>query len=177
MKRIKLIHIAMPDFSSHYIRQKMYSVTLGNSVNKWFSNRKDALRYLATINRDLNLKLAELNYIYGFIFSEYRKNWYYFESTMKGNDNKINSLFQSINKSFELTVERSHYENGNHFTFSHLYKIIADLNQVGSILIEIMTDKKFYADVQRLNVFLSMLRFNKSEIEKLGKNFKIDSVP
>jgi hypothetical protein len=172
MKRIKLTHIGTPDLSSHYIKQKMYSVTLGNKVNKWFTNRKEALRYLVAINKELNLKLAELNFIYGYIFTEYRKNWYYFEKSMAGNDNEINSLFLSINKAFELAVERSHYTNGNHFTFSHIYKIIGDLNAVADILTKIMTDKKFYADVQRMNVFISMLRYNKSELEKLGHDYK-----
>lgn len=169
MKRIKLIHITFPDLSSHYIKQRMYSVTLGNKVNKWFSNRKDAVRFLVYINSELNRKLNELNYIYGFILSEYRKIWCYLEDSDK--EGNIESQIKYINHGFKMACERSQLTNGNHFVFKNLSLIIEGLNEFCKMLIEQLQERNFYVDMHRIEVFQTMLRLAQQSIDTLGKDF------
>ena len=170
MRKIKIEHITNPDLSSHYIKQKMYSVSLGNQVTKWFSNEKDAKAFLAEVNRLLNQVIHELNYIYGNVFAEYRHNWGYFEKDRMNAEKQIIRSMQLIDRSFNLAVNRCRLTNGNHFTFSHLLNIINEIEHIIQILITLMSDRKHYAEVHRLNVYQKMLNVQKIDLNQVGKN-------
>jgi hypothetical protein len=170
MKKIRIVNITNPDLTSHYIKQKMYSVSLGNGVTKWFSNEKDAKQFLADVNRLLNQVIHELNYIYGNVFLEYRHNWGYFDGTRKQLEKDILRIMQTIDRSFNLAVERAHLTNGNHFAFSHILNIINETEGIILILSELLTERKHYAEVHRLEVYIKMLTVQKIDLNQLGRN-------
>ena len=62
MRAITLFKIELPNKSSNYIKQKQYSVWLGNGSKRYFSNLKEAKTYMTQTNRFLNDRLHELNY-------------------------------------------------------------------------------------------------------------------
>ena len=78
MKQIKIQEINLPDKSSHYIKDKMYNILLGNDHREYFGSEKLAEKFLAETNRFLNIKLHEANYLYYTLFAEFRKCWFFF---------------------------------------------------------------------------------------------------
>jgi len=172
VKKIRLIHITSPDLTSHYINQRMYSVSLGNKVNKWFSNKKDAVRFLVYINQELNRKLHELNFIYGFVLGEYRKIWCYLQDTHK--EEIIENQIKYINHGFKMACERSHLANGNHFAFKNLTLVIEGIYELCNLIIQQLLERKYYSDIHRIEVFQTMLSQAKRCIDKLGENVVFD---
>ena len=150
----------------------MYCVSLGNKVTKWFSNRKDAVRYLALVNLELNSKLHELNYIYGYVFAEYRRVWFYIESRHSSKDQAIRTQMHYIDNAFKMACDRSHFENGNYFTFNNLYLAIESMQKICDIIKELLAERKFYADVHRLEMFQQMLSIARNSLDEAGENYK-----
>jgi hypothetical protein len=130
MRQIKIQAINFPG-KTDYIKFNMYSVSLGNDSRTYFSNLKDAKLFVADTNRFLNLKLHEFNQVFISIFSEYQRNWFYFDSKNgKANKNlslsegKITENLQSITKAMNFMVTRSGSPNGNYFTFTNFYNCL-----------------------------------------------------
>ncbi len=162
----------MPIKESVYMKQRLYSVFLGNELTEYFSSHKAAKRYLAETNRFLNYKLHECNYLYSYIFNEYRKNWFYFiadnaksNSELRKLERSILTEFKLIDKAFNLVVSRSHHINGNYFTWHHLYNVTGSMLGVIKILKYLMRTRKYYAESQRLEIL-------KSQTKRLYKDLK-----
>lgn len=167
MKKIEIIQIEWPDPSSHYQERKKYNVFLGNDSRNYFNSLKDAKRFLAETNRFLNNRLHELNYLYGNIYQEYRKAWFYFDG--RDHDLTYNSIFQDIDKAFILSVNKCKGMNGNAFTFKHLMFICKNLKEIAYKLRKLMTGKKYYVEVQRLEMFIKALKNVDTELNNYGK--------
>lgn len=174
MRKIRIDKVSIPDLTSHYIKQRMYSVSLGNGSTVWFSNEKQAYAHLADVNRVLNQVLHELNYIYGNAYMTYRTNWGYFYGTRKKDERIIKNTMSVIDRTFNLAVERCRSENGNHFTFTHLFNIINELESILTMLLELLTKRKNYAEVHKMDVYLNMLKYQRNELNQVGKKVEIE---
>lgn len=168
MRRIEIIQIEWPDLASNYLERKKYSVYLGNESRNSFNSLKDAKKFLAETNRFLNNRLHELNYLYGNIYQEYRKAWFYFESD-KSIEISLIDIFQGIDKSFVLAVNKCRGSNGNHFTFKHLIYICKNLKDIALKLRKLMINRKYYVEVQRLEMFIKALKNVDFELNSYGK--------
>lgn len=168
MKRIQIKEIKHPDKSSVYINQKQYCIFLGNELRYYFKSEKAALKFLADTNRMLNNKLHELNYIYGLVFIEYRKIWFYCENRFKEFDDKFNSITASINKKFDIIVARSHWNNGNYLTFKHMFDIARLLSEALIFIKKLYNHKNYYKDLQLIDMNLDRI----SKIVEGLKNWK-----
>lgn len=180
MKSITLNNIGRPDKTSHYMNRKMYSVFLGNDLKEYFSSLRDAKQFMADLNRFLNTRMHELNYIYIEVFRVYRNAWFFFTSEKNGNNfqfdklqKEINNKFIFIDKSFELLVKNHYSANSNYFVFKHFFDIIGSiyyiLDQVKTILIQ----RKYYADVQKIKMLDSMIKNVDSSLKNYGKDHKL----
>lgn len=137
MKKIELKHITQPDKESHYIKQRMYCLFLGNGHREYFTNYKDAKKYLADTNRFLNIKLHQSNFYYSYIFTEYRNIWFYFEGRSPsqrkdhmGIERKITLLFNQDDKVLNRIARKTYRSNDNVFAFKYLLLIIDNLYEV-----------------------------------------------
>ena len=175
MRKIRLINITIPDLSSHYIKKKMYSVSLGNKVTKWFSNEKDAMAYLASVNRLLNQVLHELNYIYGNILAEYRYNWGHFDTIRKNEEKVILKSIDIIDRAFILVIERCGLTNGNHFTFNNLWNVMTEIDIIITICTNLFTELKHYAQVHKMDVFKKMIANQRKDLQNIGTKVEIMS--
>ncbi|MFW5804033.1 MAG: hypothetical protein ACOCWG_02260 [bacterium] len=182
MKKINLNKIHYPEKQSHYVKMKMYAIAIGNGHREYFTNIKDAKKYLAELNRFLNMRLHELNNLYFLSFGEYRRSWFVFGSDdpnmidhFQKMENNIKAKFDSIDFSFKYCVERSHWQNGNHFTFKHMASICDNLTDILDIIREFFYDRKFYHEIYRLTGYMNQLKLIKIKLENFGKNDNDDS--
>lgn len=166
MRQIKIIKIGNPAKNSHYMKQNMYSVYLGNGVTEYFSSIKMAKNFLAKTNKFLNSKLHELNYIYTLLFSEYRRVWFYL--SIESEINFCNEMV-SIDKMFNNCINKCHYSNGNVYTINYL----SNLSNKIAILLEdikkVMIYKKIYVDVQRIDIYVRNTYNIRNEILNYSK--------
>ncbi len=145
MKRIKIKNFTAPDLSSVRTAHKQYRVSLGNGYAVSFKSEKETLAFLAQTNRDLNTRLYELNFLFAEVLKIYRNAWPYFDSGKKSGlidlQGSIQSKVAVIESSFNILVDRSDWENGNHFTFSHFYSIISAIKEICEDLVQLYLKK------------------------------------
>lgn len=122
MKLIKVSHIKEANKDSHYTREKLNEVCLGNGLKCYFSNIKKATKFLAETNRTLNIIAQELNRIYIELWSEQRKIFLTYHKLFVRS--KVREYPVLIERSLDLMCTRSTWRNGNHFTFSYFSNII-----------------------------------------------------
>jgi hypothetical protein len=168
MKEIKIDKYGLPDYSSVYIKQKQYSIFLGNETWYHFDSLKDTKCFLAETNRFLNDCIHELNYLYAIIFTEYRNNWFYFKSNLKIEDQIWNS-FELIHRNFSKAVSHSQSVNGNVFTFNYLFNICTDLQQVLSHLEKVLCSRHNFGDVRKVKAFEKQIKLINNELHDYGK--------
>lgn len=109
-------------------KRNIYQIVLGNGNLIEKKSLKQAKKVLVELNRFLTDRTYELNKIYGQLLEYHRIHiWGYCDPF---NERAANNYFSNIQKSFELAFERSHYENGNHFTFHHLKNICTNLRDI-----------------------------------------------
>jgi len=169
MKKIKIQEIRPPNYNSNYTRQRLYEVFLWNSEKLLFSNHKEVKKFLAETNRFLNDFLHELNYIYYQLFTCYRQAWLILDDNFKQQAG-IESLLETINKAFDLAVNRSHWVNGNYNTGRHLFHVIEDLKEINSLLIQFYKKKFYYREIQLLEVFERQLTFLNQKLSEYSKS-------
>lgn len=174
MKRIKINNIQEPETGTHYLKQRLYAVFLGNDQKRYFTNLKDARRFIAETNKLLNSKLHELNYMYSFVFGEYRKVWFYFDADSSlpldliKMEQDTTLLFKDVEFAFNQVVATSHRISGNYTAFKSLFNIINALQAVCMNIRELMVEKKYYAEVQRLDMFRNMLSITEKTLRAWG---------
>jgi len=168
MKQIRIVNYQTPKHSSVYIKQKQYSVWLGNHTTNYFTNEKDALRFLAETNRFLNDCLHELNYLYGIIFIEYRQIWFY----TKGKENieqSIKSCFNDADALFYKLTNKGQTINGNAFVFNWIIALTETIGNAIESIIDLYNEKRDFADLRRIKIFLRQIRSMKKDIESWGQ--------
>lgn len=174
MKRIRINFIGEPETGTSYLNQRLYYVFLGNDQKRYFTNLKDARRFIAETNKLLNSKLHELNYMYSFVFAEYRKIWFYFDSDsslpldLRKMEQDTHSLFKDVDYAFNQVVTTSHRQNGNYTAFKNLFNIINRLQSICLNIRKLMIERKYYAEVQRLDMFSNMLTISEKILRAWG---------
>jgi hypothetical protein len=168
MRSIEIKNIGLPNKSSVYIKQRQYAIFLGNDAKRYFTDMKDAKRFLAETNRFLNERLHEINYLYGNIFVEYRKIWFYFDDKQK-NEYRIAEAFENADKFFHRAATKSHTINGNVFTFNYVFGVCNELQDAIKWIAEIMRKRNLFADIRRLMTFDRQLKQIVHEILSYGK--------
>lgn len=150
MKKIKIKSAGLPDKSSHLKEGKKFTIFLGNGITMYFTTVKDKNYALAEINRRLNAILFELNEMYIFLFGEYRRLWFYMINESMMRETKIHESNSEINRNFALLTERSHWVNGNVFSFKNIEIVMNNLEWQIEALAEIRRDKKQYIEYHLL---------------------------
>ena len=180
MKQIKIQSIIPPNKSSHYIKDNMYSILLGNDHREYFKNIKPAKRFLAETNRFLNSKLHECNYLYYSLFTEFRRIWFFFNSEdpkrakeLRRIEDIIENCFNSIDKAINLLVNRSHYTNGNYFTWHHFYNLIDYYMDIIEQIKRVLCIRKYHIDLKRIEIFEQQAVKLKTELMNYGKATEI----
>jgi hypothetical protein len=154
-----------------------YKVTLGNGIYKEFLNRKNCKKFLADCNRYLTLKLIEANTIFVTLFIHYRRNWFYFDHNkhpsfqLYESDRLCKRNMDSIEKVFDIMVERSHYQNGNHFVFAHFQMIFRDMKQIITYMSALMKSKSNAVDVHEMQVLLLSILKAERELYEFDGTF------
>jgi len=176
MKRITLKETIPPDKSSVYTRDHKYCVFLGNGLRRFFTNRKHLRAFLVATNNFLNYKMHELNYLFGIIFAEYRRSWFYFTAghpVMKNRladmEHNIRDEFSQMEKSFDWLTKRSGLTNGNYLTFKHLYLICDNLVSIVEVLKQVQHLRRYFAELRRLEIFRTQALRVKESLETYGK--------
>lgn len=169
MKTIKIEKYTDKNPKSIFTRDKSFWVYLGNGTKHSFSNKKHLTKFLADTNEFLKARLFELNKIYAEIFVEYRKMWFYFDSeNLKTVSDRFDDELIYVNKSFRMIIERSSWNEGNHFTFKHFYYAIEKFTEIVNVMIEVQRSKSNYVEKRNLEVIASRLRW----IEESIKNYE-----
>jgi hypothetical protein len=167
MKKVRINKIILGDKNSLLTRNKLNSIHLGNGLTCYFSNLKEAKSYIVKTNSFLQLKLLELNKIYIDTWVEYR-NLYVYHYDIIGNNVKIESNLIALEKSINLIVERSNWENGNHFTFSHFYKLIDCLLEFIKLVIKYFKAKRIYNSIFHFEIYQERVQFIRQTINNWG---------
>lgn len=176
MKRITLKETILPDKSSHYTRDHKYCVFLGNELRRFFTNRKHLRAFLVATNAFLNYKMHELNYLYGIVFAEYRRAWFYFtaghpvaKNVLSEMERNIRDEFDQMEKSFDWLWKRSGLPNGNYLTFKHLYLICDNLVSIVEVLKQVQHLRRYFVELHRLEIFRTQAVRLKESLENYGK--------
>ena len=80
----------------------------------------------------------------------------------------IENGFQDINKCMTMMVTRSHWENGNYFTFKHFYQILDALDQVIIVLEKVELQRTAYAEYRMLKALSVRVDLVRSELQQMG---------
>lgn len=171
MKAIKLKHYRQSG--------KDYLVTLGNGHTAQFSTLKSVRKYLVDTNRYLNFKLHEMNYILADLQRQYRRNWFYFDhnknsekANLYGMDRRCQNNFSRIAETFDLIIERSSFENGNQFVFTHFNNLFQRCREIAGDLQSLQRSKSNAVDVYELQVILERIR----SVERDLKSYTGDEI-
>jgi hypothetical protein len=166
MRQIKINNIGLPDKSSHYLKQKQHCVFLGNETRHYFSSFKDAKCFLVKTNKFLNSQLAELNYLVGVVYCEYRKIWFYLSDS---DEKRITNLFELLDHNLNYAVIKSGGINGNYFAFKFLLSGIINLSDAAALILFTLEKKKYYSDYKRVQSLKRQILFIKRQIMDFGK--------
>lgn len=166
MRQIKINNIVLPDKSSHYLKQKQYCVFLGNETRYYFSRFNDAKCFLAKTNRFLNSQMAELNYLAGIIYCEYRKIWLYLSDSR---EKEIIDCFELFDHNLNYAVIKSQGINGNYFAFKFLLSGTVNINVAAALILAFLEAKKYYSDYKRVQSLKRQILFIKRQILDFGK--------
>jgi len=177
MKKIHIVEIIPPDKTNPLSRFRLWNIFLGNDVREYFKSGELAREFLAETNRFLNFKLHELNYLYGLVFTEYRRHWFSFaaedhteDKELKKREQEILGMLQSTDHAFSMVVSRSHHTNGNYFTFKHLLNITDYLVAIIKILQTIDKRRKIYTEIRRLEIFRIHAQRIRESLENYAKD-------
>lgn len=171
MKKIQVKTSGIADKTSIITKQRSHSVLLGNNVRLTYTTKKDLAYSLAEVNRRLNMIMFELNELWIFSFGEFRRIWFYMEPQSRlPHDRKFLELNQDINRAFALLPDRSHWVNGNVFSFKYLDQIIGALDEELKAMADVRRTKKQYIEYHVLQTKISFL-------ERLNRDLKEMDIP
>lgn len=146
MKRIRINHVQSPAIPKSILQiQNKFRISLGNGYTFVTKSERAATEFLSRTNKFLNECVFELNSVYSRAFVDYRRIW---SLLPDGNSSRINGLISNVNGAFEIVVQRSHFSNGNYFSFKHLEDICRNLKEILINLNEVLKMKFMYNDVR-----------------------------
>lgn len=139
MKRVNIIKYTKEDHG--------FSVYLGNGTHHHFTRERDAKKFLVETSSFLTDQLYKLQDLYVSCWNTYQFNWAYFLHNKKtGNqmiqrERTLSHCLENIQASFNITIQRCEFTNGNHFSFTHLMAVSGQLHEAVKIL-QLFNDKK-----------------------------------
>lgn len=152
-----------------------YSVALGNGTIHEFTSQKQTLKFLSDTSFFLTQKLYELRGAYSYLWNEHHELWGYFrhdKKTMNAGfyerDRNITRLLSELQSSFNIIIDRSHYEGGNHTSFSHLRSILRSLREVIQQLTPIVHSRSNTVKKYQYSNLLNSLARMEGEISNYG---------
>jgi len=163
MKKIKIDKVNLADKKSVLSYHRTHRVALGNHVIVCFENKRHLSNFMAETNEMLNSNLDELNSIYIDLWTILRINY---QVTLKVS---ITNNFKVIEDCFSMVISRSHWENGNTFTFHYLDVILRELTEILTHIINFNHKEKHWTELKRLRVTEKRLLFINLEIKEWGK--------
>lgn len=168
MRQVRLWHIVLPDKSSVYIKQKQYSVFLGNGAKCYFTNLKDAKQFIAETNRFLTSILHELNRLYGELFVEYRKVWFYMSDNYetKRVEKDLKLLFIELDNYFARIGDKNTTLNGNYFVFNNLNGIIDVLEKLIKFISEVYRTRRHFSEIKTVQSFIRQLESLRRDLKE-----------
>ncbi|HPB25616.1 MAG TPA: hypothetical protein PLB59_07975 [Bacteroidales bacterium] len=169
MRKIKIDKMTLSNKDSHYMRERLNAVHLGNELTAYFTNKKNLTNFIAKTNKMLNITAQELNLIYIELWTEQRKLFLTYHHLFSRS--KVRQHIAILERSFDLLVTRSAWTNGNHFSFSYIYKIIEYLNDWVSEAIIIMRKHNRNFSVDGFRVIRERLINVKNKIDTWGEKF------
>lgn len=171
MKKIRITHITKADYSSVLTNNRIHCITLGNGSTKYFKNINKAEEFISKTNKFLNIKLYEINELQIEIYSQYQRNWFYFNisSDFESLEYRCKNNFTSIIECMNLAVSRSHHRNGNHLTFKHLFDVYDFLKEIVIIIKELQSKRGNYAESYYMEVIIKRIEYLKSNLENYAK--------
>lgn len=123
MQEIRLSFYTKPDKRSPYTQDHYYQFYIpGNRF--YFTSKRNLLRWIAEINRNLNQLTSELNFLFADAYTEYRTYYFHLTSMERA---EIEQRIRGAERMFGLMIVRSEGVNGCSYTYDWLAKIIKDL--------------------------------------------------
>jgi hypothetical protein len=131
-----------------------YQVSLGNGACRIFASKRTAVSFLGDTNKFLTKQLYELRSIYMSTWIKYNHSWGYFMndrfygiSKKVSHEKIITDNINAIEQRFQLVVDRCHYGNGNHLTFTGLLVIASSIKEIIAVLNDYAKSKSSTADL------------------------------
>lgn len=170
MRLIKINKITRANKTSNYTREKYNCISLGNGLSCYFSSYTNATKFIAETNRMLNTTALELNRIYIEVWTEQRKIFFSYHDVFM-HSYKLREYPVMIEKAFNLMMTRSHWINGNSFTFSYFSNIIEWLGAWCDELMKYMQTKNLYATVDVFIPLKERIKYIEEKINKWGSEY------
>ena len=170
MKKITIRCITNGTKSHIYTKLKHHTVSIGNGITVRFSNLVDAKAYVVELNADLNFNLVIISRITSELYSNYRLLWFYMNNLRDFSriESNIKNSFESVEHAFGLMVTRSHWENGAHFTFKHLFQCLDSLDLVCEALQSVELQRKEYTELRILQSISNRIDIVRNELKQMG---------
>lgn len=130
MLEIKLVNYQAPEPESPYLKNRLYRLNTPGHEFRFKSKRK-LLRFLADLNRHLNLVVHDMNFLAADVYREYRV--YYFHLSPRDRA-QTEASFAGINKMFRLLVTRSNSPSSNGYTYAWTRRILDSMEDVTRLL-------------------------------------------
>ncbi len=167
MKRIKINKIEKGNKTSLLTREKLHSISLGNGLTCYFTNIKNADSFMAETNRMLNTSAQLLNKLYIETWTAQRvlyltHHWIFIR-------NWNCHYIPLIEKDFNLLLQRSHWQNGNQFTFKYFYSIIEYLHDWINETVKLLKDNHKTYDIEAFMVCKEQTNYLKAKLDTWGK--------
>jgi hypothetical protein len=163
MKEIKLVKYSKDG--------KKFSVSLGNGTIFDFTSKRLTLKFLAETSRFLTGSLYEARSIYISVWNKFQLSWGYFQSNselfLEGEN--CQDLLTRISKSFDLAVNRSHWENGNHFSFTHIFSVIQSQKEIIKALNKVFELKGTTHEIYECEAMYNRLINLECELKNYGQ--------
>ncbi len=175
MKRIIINHISGNDKSSILSGNRSWNVAMGNGLTLRFKNEVHAKSFLVKASEELSFQLIIMNEIYMDIFTEFRRNWFYFNLTQEllSSERNIKNAFDLFERQTHLAVSRCELANGNHFVFRYLYQSCKALMEVTEILSNFHVYRRNFSHAKILSVQKGRLEMCLLAIDNIG----LDPIP
>lgn len=176
MKKIELKKPESPDKSTVYKKHKLYNVYLVKHT-LYFTNKKDAEKFVAETNKFLNEILHDVNFRLIEVYRMYRLAWFYFADSSHGVnrmdlDKKIDSEIQAAEISLHRLIFNTKGYNSTDNIFFFLKNSIDSLDRICTWLIQIYTKRSEHANVYILENLQTGNKLNNDKVKNyLEKSF------
>lgn len=176
MKKIELKKPESPDKSTVYKKHKLYNVYLVKHTY-YFTNKKDAEKFVAETNKFLNQILHDVNFRLIEVYRMYRLAWFYFADSSHGVnrmylDRKIESELRNTETFLHRLIFNTKGYSATDFIFTFLRNSIDCIDRICSWLITVYAKRSEHANVYILENIQAGNKLNIEKIESyLEKSF------